>query len=416
MTPALTTREADPDTLDGLLALMGVSDEQDGDATLPLPSCTIGRNDQAPALDRERLIAQSLADLSADGAGPFRPAGMTPSQADLFNLFYARAPRTSLAGNRRWTWCLDGTSRRMRSAVELSSPAGSFVVTLAGDCRLQDDWDLDWRPHTGDARLLAWTLYYEPLIEHLSATLGLALEPAAVLDMLEDTDARTRIDFVLDDGTPRTLLRGSLYLPSGATTDLFAALNGAPVALEQATSVPIRFAVRVAACLASPREIAGLSPGDAIAIGSANLVADSATVMLASGTSGPGMAATISRGGHAVTLAATVRGRASHSSLNDGPTAMPLSNDVSTSSPGEAGGLDLSDLPVTLSFEAGTLQITVAELATLNPGTVLVLDRKVADAQVMVRANGRPLAQGEFVTINDFLAVRIVRTLAHGPE
>jgi len=95
---------------------------------------------------------------------------------------------------------------------------------------------------------------------------------------------------------------------------------------------------------------------------------------------------------------------------------LPSAETPSPQTPIDATPLDVSDLPVTLSFEAGTLDLSVGELSSLNPGTVLVLDRKLTESPVTVRANGRAMARGEFVTINDFLAVRIVDTAAYGPE
>ena len=78
--------------------------------------------------------------------------------------------------------------------------------------------------------------------------------------------------------------------------------------------------------------------------------------------------------------------------------------------------LPLQALPVTLTFEAGSVDLTVGQLAAVSPGSVISLDRPIDQATVVIRANGRAIARGEFVTVNDVLAVRIVETATDGTE
>jgi len=65
-------------------------------------------------------------------------------------------------------------------------------------------------------------------------------------------------------------------------------------------------------------------------------------------------------------------------------------------------------LPVTLSFEAGEISLTVAELKSLAPGAMLSFGRKLTDSPITIRANGRMLGIGELVLIDDFLGVRLI--------
>jgi type III secretion protein Q len=73
-------------------------------------------------------------------------------------------------------------------------------------------------------------------------------------------------------------------------------------------------------------------------------------------------------------------------------------------------------LPVTLSFEAGEISLTVAELKALAPGAMLSFGRKLADSPITIRANGRVLGAGELVLIDDFLGVRLIELRDHGSE
>jgi type III secretion system YscQ/HrcQ family protein len=361
-------------------------------------------------------IARSLAELDPGCAVDLAPGALSPLRYVLANRFYARAPRTALgSGSRRytWTWRFDGELRRPRCAVELASAQGTFLLTLAGDCRLQDDWDLDWRPYNGEARLLAWTLYYEPIVVHLSETLGIDLEPTAVLDMLHSGPERTRLDFAIASGEDEPLLRGSLFLPGSAGFASFPDLRGTPLIPPAAADVRVRFVAEIARCSVGHGELAGLSTGDGIVVGSARLIADGASVALAAAGRAR-VAACLELAGGAVRLIAPAAPRPSDSLIDSRSTDMPdpVAHDPSPPN----GPLDLSDVPVTLTFEAGSLELSVADLAHLHAGAVLVLDRRIAESPVTVRANGRVLARGEFVTVNDFLAVRITDTPAHGPQ
>ena len=64
------------------------------------------------------------------------------------------------------------------------------------------------------------------------------------------------------------------------------------------------------------------------------------------------------------------------------------------------------DIPVTLTFDVGRTEVTVAELARLASGSVLELGRGAAEL-VEIRANGRRIGRGELVDIDGTVGVRI---------
>jgi flagellar motor switch protein FliN/FliY len=78
---------------------------------------------------------------------------------------------------------------------------------------------------------------------------------------------------------------------------------------------------------------------------------------------------------------------------------------------GEASGAPIGlggvlNVPVQVTVRVGTAQLTLAELVELGPGSLVVLDRDAHEpADIMV--NGKLVARGEVVTIEEKYAVRI---------
>ena len=66
----------------------------------------------------------------------------------------------------------------------------------------------------------------------------------------------------------------------------------------------------------------------------------------------------------------------------------------------------LMDVPVKITVQVGRTQMTLGELVKLGPGSVVQLDREAHEpADILV--NGKIVAQGEIVTIDDVYGVRI---------
>lgn len=74
---------------------------------------------------------------------------------------------------------------------------------------------------------------------------------------------------------------------------------------------------------------------------------------------------------------------------------------------GESVGLaSLLDVPVQITVHVGRAQVTLAELVNLKPGSLLELDREASEpADILV--NGKVVARGEIVTIDDAYGVRV---------
>jgi flagellar motor switch protein FliN/FliY len=80
---------------------------------------------------------------------------------------------------------------------------------------------------------------------------------------------------------------------------------------------------------------------------------------------------------------------------------------------GRAGLGALGTIEMRLSVEIGATRMTLAELAALEPGEVIELDRR-ADERIDILVNDRLLAKGEVVTVGDRFGVRIVELVEDG--
>ena len=82
------------------------------------------------------------------------------------------------------------------------------------------------------------------------------------------------------------------------------------------------------------------------------------------------------------------------------------------SAPGEHDNLDfLLDVPVRLTAELGSCQMTMHELLDLELGSVVQLD-KPANANVDVYVNQKLVARGEVVVAEDNFGIRIKEIVA----
>jgi flagellar motor switch protein FliN/FliY len=75
--------------------------------------------------------------------------------------------------------------------------------------------------------------------------------------------------------------------------------------------------------------------------------------------------------------------------------------------PAGSGDLErLNDVMVELAVEVGRTRMTLGQALALGPGSVVTLDR-LADHPVDLLVNGRPIARGEVVVIDEEFGLRI---------
>lgn len=86
--------------------------------------------------------------------------------------------------------------------------------------------------------------------------------------------------------------------------------------------------------------------------------------------------------------------------------------------PAPAADLErLHDVSVELTVEVGRTRMTLGQALALGPGSVVTLDR-LADKPVDLLINGKPIARGEVVVIDEQFGLRIteVATAAEDPS
>lgn len=83
--------------------------------------------------------------------------------------------------------------------------------------------------------------------------------------------------------------------------------------------------------------------------------------------------------------------------------------DTDTAEKGEVRNLDLIlDFPLNLSVRLGEVVKNLEEVRQIVPGTVVELDRMVSDP-VDVFINGKLIARGEVLVVEEFFGIRITQ-------
>ena len=73
--------------------------------------------------------------------------------------------------------------------------------------------------------------------------------------------------------------------------------------------------------------------------------------------------------------------------------------------------LALLNIPLEVSVEVGSKRITLEELFSLKPSSVIVLDKMLSEP-VDIKVNGRKIAEGELVVVNDRFGVKITKIVS----
>jgi flagellar motor switch protein FliN/FliY len=71
----------------------------------------------------------------------------------------------------------------------------------------------------------------------------------------------------------------------------------------------------------------------------------------------------------------------------------------------------LHDVPVELAVEVGRTKMTIREALALGPGSIVTLNR-LAGEPVDLLVNGKPIARGEVVVIDEEFGLRVTEVLA----
>jgi flagellar motor switch protein FliN/FliY len=97
------------------------------------------------------------------------------------------------------------------------------------------------------------------------------------------------------------------------------------------------------------------------------------------------------------------------------PVAQPVTFPSLDEVPADPGGSDISlllDVPLQVTVELGRTQLRIRNVLELVPGSIVELD-KLAGEPVDVLVNGKPIARGEVVVIDEEFGVRITDVASH---
>ncbi len=84
----------------------------------------------------------------------------------------------------------------------------------------------------------------------------------------------------------------------------------------------------------------------------------------------------------------------------------PLEGPAAPTGPREPDLHHLHDVPVELAVEIGRTRMTIGETLKLGPGAIVSLNR-LAGEPVDLLVNGKPIARGEVVVIDEEFGLRI---------
>ena len=101
--------------------------------------------------------------------------------------------------------------------------------------------------------------------------------------------------------------------------------------------------------------------------------------------------------------------------MSDPVDYVPFETTISTAGDGGADGPPelerLYDVPVELAVEIGRTQMTIRETLALGPGSIVTLNR-LAGEPVDLLVNGKPIARGEVVVIDEEFGLRVTEVVA----
>ena len=92
--------------------------------------------------------------------------------------------------------------------------------------------------------------------------------------------------------------------------------------------------------------------------------------------------------------------------------------ETTTSAPAADGGSELErlfDVPVELAVEIGRTHMTIRETLALGPGSIVTLNR-LAGEPVDLLVNGKPIARGEVVVLDEEFGLRVTEVLVSDSE
>jgi len=340
-----------------------------------------------------------------------RIPSLLPAQAETLRYFFAAPERWVLRDGGVLRFAA-GNAAAAGELFELEADGARLGLRLESGAAAHAQDTLRWSDYEGRARLLAWALAHETHLIRISDALGASLLPVDGGET-RDPEALVRdpdlwLSFSIEDAG-RDTTRGLLRLPCSWIDRLLDRAEQVyaddPLPdLDPWQRLPVPIAIRLPGPRLHSADWLAMRPGDVIVIGSRSNAplphahaADRRWPLA-------GSAAGWRIEGPSQSIPASVSQESS--TMNDNEVnAEPADAETGTEAATQHA---VRDLPVTLEFDLGSVQVSVGELAALQPGYVFALPAHLEGANVTIRANGRASGRGEMVAVGDTLGVRLL--------
>jgi type III secretion system YscQ/HrcQ family protein len=208
------------------------------------------------------------------------------------------------------------------------------------------------------------------------------------------------VGFQLLESSMQPVLRGWVR----TSAELWQAMDFSrltPLHMQRHLSVPARLSIEAGRCRLSAHELRSLGAGDALRpMGRLARDAVRMPVLLTNSSGRFALAAYVH--GDELVLEDHV-----NTAVNNTPT--PTLDDPEA--PSETGGNDLlSEIECELTFELGSMRLTVADIARMRAGQTMRLGVRLQEQPVRLLVNGRLIGRGELAAVGDELVVVVTDT------
>lgn len=374
---------------------------------------------RAPRKPRARPAAEAQAQPpQPPPPPPPPPLDSAPIRGRLPQLDAADAEtlRGFFARQRQWALADGGLLR-----LQLARGAGPATVTVdadddqvlvqfdAGDGG--DDAPPDWSDYAGRARALAWGLAHEGQLARLGEAFGARLRPADGDRDDAPGGASTWLEFWVDEDPEAierpVVTRGQVGVPLRWLDRL---ARRAEPRYDEDPAPPldhwrdlldsVAFGFSIAPL--SQRDWRTLRPGDVIVVGRSNRPPQfHATAAHTRWPLSPTAAGWRVEGAGQPAPQDPVFPIQDRTRMTENETPAPEGVDAAPEDPAR-------NLPVRVAFEIGRVELSVGEIADLQPGYVFALPSLLEGANVTILANGHAAGRGEVVAVGDTLGVRLL--------
>jgi type III secretion system YscQ/HrcQ family protein len=317
------------------------------------------------------------------------------------NRAYAAAP-AMLAGERIFIWQDSGGP--LATIGELSCQLGEWPLALAADNLAYVEPRLEgfesFAPTETCAALVEHAM--SPVIAMLERVSGLPMEcgdfkrgPA----LPETPGGDVRVGFVVVDSQLRPVQRGWVRTSADCWQymDFSRALT---LPSQRMAAVPVRLSIQLGQARIAAAALRRLAVGDALRPGQ-RLPCDDTDWQVTLSDSRGRFQLKAALQGEELTLQ-----RHTVNTLESTDTSAALSEDHNQAAPADA----LHDIECDVSFEVGSLRMTVADIGKLRAGQSIRLGVRLQEQPVRIAVNGRVLARGELACVGDEMVVVVTDT------